>query len=321
MRFPLVAALALIALPLHADTVLRGSYMLGTYIWPETELPRYARLGIYYGDDVRLELSYALPLDTHGCNMTLRCEYDVDVARARVNMEDGTFQLSEIDTGFYVSRFVWADGMLADEYAELLLGMIQDAPMTVTPHRVTFETAEGPVEFYEANSLAQDAIRAYPIAQGLWIGGMAFCEVRNIAPLFTRTDLSDAEETFRDALVGMAHQVSVEQQIDMINPSPIVDYPRDEARITALTQIRMLPDFLASGGHEIVYDGDVWDAAGSTLFQNDGDAVREALDVYGNTLGPLVSFLTYQLSIGADGQVDRPCDDLSLGFIAAQEGG
>lgn len=320
MRIPLAAALALTTLPVHADTLPQGEFMLGTYIWPETVLPRYATL-LVDGENLSLELSYALPFNIDTCDFDGICNHAVIAATAQASVEDGELRLSNVEIGAEIPPDIWTDGMLAEGYADMLLGAIQGAPLMVGPDTFTFATDQGPVIFFETDATMRDAIRAYPVTVELSIIALDGCEVRNIAPLFTRTDLPAPQAHFRDALSGMARFVDNAQQLDRLSYITVDLATRDDALFNRHMQANILPRMLATSSVDLNDIEAVWADVGGIFFNDDRIAFETAISFYGDTLAPLVDFMRYQNETGYEWFHDAACDDLSFGFIAAQEGG
>lgn len=212
------------ATPLNADTLPQGAFMLGSHVWPDAILPRYATVFIE-GGEITLEMSSAVPLNAAECDTT---------------------------------------------------------------------------------------------------GG---CEVRGLAPLMARDDLTAGEAAFVQAMNGAV--IVAEITVQMRALAPVLAEPSDiseeeQARAMLLRARTMLPTLLGfeQQGPDATDTFDtLWNGMAQGIWAGDRDRYDADIASYGDTLLPLASFLRHMRTIAGPITTQAACDDLSFGCIAAQEGG
>lgn len=330
MRLPLLAAaLGLASLPLHADPLPQGEFMLGSRVWSDEMLPRFATVFIE-GTAITLELSSPIPMNIRGCDTSGDCVYSLTAATARAEGDGLNLTISGVDILPAPPESVWDDIVPPSSYAEHLLGMMDTSTVLETEGGFALTTASGPIEFLRTDADARDAIRAYAIMLDLSINQLGGCEVRGLASLFARDDLSDAETAFIRALSGAVRVDGLSRQIRAIDPFEGTLDQTDEEAEAAVAQARalrvrsMLPVLLGSMQQGPVAPSSldpVWNDIAVGLW--DGDRERYDADIasYGDTLFPLARFLRHMRTIEGPIRAQTACQDLSFGFIAAQDGG
>ena len=316
MRLFMIAALAcLTALHAAADPLPRGQFLLGTFIWPETALPLYTTL-LVEGDVLRIELSSVMALNITECDTTGDCIYSVDIISAKAEVQDGILRLSniEIDTD---PALDWREDLPAHMlYATPLLALIDGARVTETPGGLTLTSASGALQFYHTDAEARAAIRAYPFALDASIRTMAGCEVRGLAPLFTRDDLTARERDFTGALRGFAVGAQINALREQADPWQGDPNLVDDDLVRSLSRAGAIPNLIAFSAT----DPDVdpvevfWADLGQSLYDEDRATFDADLARYGDTLDPLIAFLRHLQTADIPSNV---CGDLSVGFLDA----
>lgn len=314
-----LAAMLLATLPLRADPLPQGEFMLGTYLWPDFAYPFRATLSV--GDTgVTLGLSRYVPLNFLECNTTGTCLYAITTATARAEVTDGIVILTNIDVSPPFTPEVWDDPDPHVIYTSRLLAALQYATLTPTDTGFTLASAQGPTTFVYTTPQAQAAINAFACTQGISMQSLLGCDVRQLAAMFIRTDLNVGEQVFRDALRGMADVWDLIAQRAALDPMLSEPHPEDEAELDALDAViairiifRAMPD--VADPLEAA-----WDGPGRDIFRDDRAAFDAAIASYDGTLLPLVAFMRHTSDMPSLSTNPRPCDDLSFGFIAAQGG-
>ena len=317
----LILALMSLALaaPLHADPLPQGEFLLGTYIWPDAALPRYATLRVD-GAALTIELSSALPLNPTECDTTGNCIFGDDLVTAQADVVDGVVRLTSVD--------VDADAVIDDGpdypthalYAVPLLAGIEAASVSDAPNGFTLTSGLGTIYFYRADAEARAAVQAYPMGLSLSIRQLAGCDVRNLAPLFSRPDLTEGEVMFRDVLRGMAVATQIDAERRRAAP-PLGDRDTvDQNLVRSLQFAGMIPTFMS---FEPTPEGQdpvevFWSDTGQSMFEGDRAGFDAAVARYGDTLLPLVGFFRHMRGEGVNTDAATQCTDLSLGFISSR---
>ncbi|MBF9043455.1 hypothetical protein HKCCE4037_08960 [Rhodobacterales bacterium HKCCE4037] len=307
---------ALAATPSAAQPLPDGEYMLGTYIWPDTHLPRYVTL-LVYDPYLSIEFSSAIPMNSEVCAETGGCWYSVIGASARVDAASGTLDLSEIGISLEAARLL-DDGGHGAAYIEPLLALIDGATIAETDTGLTLTQSGQTLEFFETDADTRDAIRAYPITMNVSIIDMGFCDVRTLAPLLMR----DASTPFANVLQGMAHQAGLQHQIEQLGFYGTDVQPEVRELVFPIQRSARMPNMLAARGFDATPTGidAFWEDMGDALYRGDRAAFDATMAGYGDSFTPLIDFMHHLRDIGGPAPEDQVCDDLSFGFIAAQDG-
>lgn len=319
MRFPLVAALALTALPLHADSLPQGDFMLGTFILPDTLAPLYMTVTIN-GTQLSVELSSASPLNHSACEATGTCVYAVNTATATVESDGLSFTLTNVDTSPDFPIEIRDERAAHTAYTETLLDAMHDSALLETDYGFSLISGAGPLEFFATDAAAGDAIRAYAFSLNESIRSLGGCEVRGIAPLFSRSDLTAREQVFRDALRGFSHATDLDQQRRSLRGSLGEDALLGNDEVTAFSLAIDLPFMMSRDPDTPDVVEQFWDGFGAILFRDDREAFDAAIAGYGDTIVPLVTVSRHFRESGFAVLGITPCFSLSSQFLPVDGG-
>ncbi|GAB5448586.1 hypothetical protein [Gymnodinialimonas sp.] len=319
MRLTLITAALLLANPTAADTLPQGRFMLGSYIWPEGAIPYNATLQIE-GAGIAISLSSARALNLSECDATGDCIYTLPIATAQGSSDSLSLTLSDVAL-MPTPESLWSDSMPTSVYADQLISALHDTAILTEDHGFSVLSSFGPLHFYNVDTGGQEAINAYPLHMEMSRRDLAHCDVRQIAPLFTRSDLSPGEVAFRDALRGMAYRWALSAKIDTLVPLYDTLGPAVLEETDALAQAALLPVLLALEPEGPTVIEQFWEGPGRARLDDQRPAYDAMVAQYGGTLVPLADFLRHLAQNDAPRRVQPPCDDLSFGYIAARNGG
>ncbi|MEZ5715826.1 MAG: hypothetical protein R3D85_12015 [Paracoccaceae bacterium] len=315
----LLLPLALLAaLPLRADPLPQGDFMLGTYIWPDTLLPRYVELQTA-DDRIDITLSSALPLDFKACDDDGDCLFSTHAATLRGTVEDGKLVISDtqMDPDAVIDPSAQQHAGLPDWalYTGSLVTRLHGASYAATDFGFTLTSGGTTLAFYRGDAAAFAAARAIPIIFELSIVQMAHCEVRSIVPLLQGAPTDDTRR-FRNTLGVLARQVDMQNMARALSPldqaSDATNRPRSKH---ALIDAR-LPSLIAglTSDLEPPYADAFWDQLGATLFRDNRAAYDMAIDGYGLALDDAVAFYRHLRAHVAEISAETVCADPSFGF-------
>lgn len=314
-------ALVVAALPAKAETPPQGLFLLSNYIWPEEVFGRFVSLRIE-GDVVTVEFSSHVGLNYDECSVTGDCLFAIDAATAQIEVTDGQLVLSGVDVLPDLPIDTRPTGQAHVQYVAPVMGLIDRADITNMPNGFTLTQGETSYDFVSTTPETRQALIAYPVALNVSLRSIGGCDIRALAPLFTRDDLTEPEATLRDALLGMAVMWQLDTERARIDPV-LGDGEIDEENIPIENQLRMtlaLPRFLSSLNAEAepALIDEAWEAFGEGAFSNDRAQFDAAVARYGDTLLPLVAFQQHLNAASFDGDPAGFCADPTLGFLAAQ---
>ncbi|QDC07789.1 hypothetical protein FHY55_00365 [Oceanicola sp. D3] len=321
MKQLLVAALlALAALPGRADAPPQGSFMLGSYIWPEHVLPRSVVL-TFEGEQMQLHFLYPLPLDHAACDREGVCEPRVQAATATARIDAGKLVLEafEIDRDAAIEpSTVTHVGMPQDAvYTNFAISFLQMARFAPNAHGFTLDSAGTTLEFFEVRGDDALAIAALPVIFEQSIAKMAGCEVRALAPLLAETEPTEKEARFQRVVRGFG--TSLDYDFAARRAAPRMAEPTEEERMQAakLRAASGLPGMVA-GIFRTSEDGGVDEfraQMGLKMFRDDAEAFDAVVAAYGEALPDMIAFLRYVPTVPDRLNVDGLCADPSLGFM------
>jgi len=277
-------------LPLRAEPLPQGEFMLGTYIWPEIVLPRYATLRIE-GEEVSVEFSYPLPLDFIGCEERGACAFHSVAAIAQASLEDGVVRIDGIEEAAdavidpdLLQRYGQPDHQF---YTYPLFGLLHRASVQLSETGFELEGAGGTLEFFRLEGMAQEAAMVLAITHGASITEMAHCDVRQIVPMFLRPD---TDPRVFSVLAGFIHQWKLTRARGPLN---IDDLTPEEMKRRTLRQVASsLPSYAAAFAPEpgSAFREVFWDTLGQNVFEGDRAAYDSILAGYGDGLDELVAY-------------------------------
>ncbi len=293
--------------------------MLATYLWFDDVFPLYAILEVD-GTDLELSLLRPIALNSTECDTKGTCIYAVATATAQEDLTNDIVSLTNVDIVAELPPEVWEDRDPHNIYTDRLLAVLQDAQLAPNDTEFTLTSALGSTDFVEARSRGQFAVNAYAYMLGLSVRELQTCDVRQLAPLFTRTDLTDGEQVFRNALRGMAHRWALQAQYSALNPFFGEALPESEAQVRALAGAYAIPGFLTGMPNDPDPIEAIWATAGRAMFRDDRAAFDAAIAGYDGTLPALVAFMRHTADSPIPNYGPPQYGDLSMGFIAAQGG-
>lgn len=317
---PALAALTLSVLPLHANTLPQGAFMLGTYALSDLLVPRYMTV-VVEDSALTIEVTSPIPLNHLECDTSGDCVYAVTSVTAQIDGDGMSVTLTNVDIAADFPDEIWDDLYPHTAYSGPLLTALHDSTPVETTHGFTLTTAQGPLEFFRVEPDTRDTIQSYAMGLNLSMRLMAGCEVRGIAPLFSRTDLTPGEVQFREVLRGFSHQAALNRESGSLRPFRAEHDPANDLRVQQIMMESMLPNFMTFVPEGPDLEDRVWDEVARNAFREDRAAYDAAIANYGDALRPLSAFIRHMQTLDQSTLADRVCDDLSLGFIAAQDGG
>jgi len=319
--FAYLVAFVMSALPLSADPLPQGSFVIGSYLWQEGQVPRTISLDIQ-GNDLTLILSSGIALDWALCDQEGDCIYETIAATATASVEDGRLVLTDIQIDEDAVIDPGAPEPTHQTYTARAIGTLQGARFAETDIGFSLDTGVFTMPVFSASSEVRWAIEAYPLAMEISIVQLATCEIRALAPLFSRSDLSAGEAAFRDAVTGFGHLRSLEAA--RIRQSPVgaglTEDSLETGRILSLAMALPALISYADGplGPDLIEA--FWASSGQPMFRNNRVEFDNVVAGYGDTLMPLVAFLRHIRDTTPDFSAPASCADPSFGFIAAQGG-
>ncbi|MEJ6393694.1 hypothetical protein V8J82_10530 [Gymnodinialimonas sp. 2305UL16-5] len=314
---PIALVLALAsagALPIQAEPLPEGSYILGTYIWGDTHVPRYVTL-LVEGDEVSVEFASAGPLAYLACIEERQCHDRIIAAHADVGLQDGALHLSNVDIAAGADAAI-DDSPNALPYVEPLLAGLDGAAYTQTAEGFRLSTGQGIWDFYEADAPTRDAIRVYAYATNLSISQMAGCEVRQLAQMFMAPDPGADVTRFQNALMGMTYMTALNLELTGLGEAS-QDPDDSDAALRREVLLRLaLPRLLMGPDTEDPFETRLTAVLAAPPFETWDMTNDEVNALYG---GHLDAFVAFQAHIDANPGLltaASACRDPSFGFIA-----
>lgn len=316
----ILMVLCLMAVPLRADPLPQGDFMLGSSFWSPDLFGHYVTLRID-GTQMTVELSNPVMMNDTVCMETGVCTHVVDVATAQLEGDGLTLNLTNVDIFSDLSEAVWSPRVPVQAYAEPLLAALRDSAVLETDDGFALTTASGPLQFFRTDAATREIIRAYPLELEVSIRDLAGCEVRELAVFLSRDDLSPAEETFRLSLQGFAHMWRLRAERAALDPLMGERDPANQAALDTLTLRSLLPQLLALSPDGPMAPGaieTIWSDFGRNIYPNNRTEFDAEIASYGDVLVPLAAFRAHVDGSSVPIIAQNACTDFSFGFIAAQ---
>ena len=310
-----VALLA--ATPLMAEPLPQGDFMLGTHIWPDDQLPRYATLHIK-GETLDIAFSSAMPIDVLACKEKGDCRISAHAATMRATLEDGLVTLTDItldDTAHVDPHLEETTGQsAATYYTSPLITLLNRAQLSPTETGFTLDFGAGTLDFYRGDETAFTAARYLPILYDQSAHALAGCEVRSILPMLQSPPQSGSEKRRHALLSAIAFLGDLEQKL-LALPTDPYDPVQPKDRL-ALFLTLSLPSLIAIPGEpgEGLDLEAFWGTKGRKVFKDDRAGFDAAVASWGDNLEPLVAFLRRMRDAPTEVTPKAICADPLLGF-------